>query len=110
MEKIAIVLIAIIKTMPNTLNSTKTTITLTKKPSRKSSLENTKAVHVENQVAPKSTVNAIRPDFFVGIFVNAFNARTMNHSATKKSFPNSKETLLRLQVRELLYVNLKSIF
>lgn len=109
-EKIAIVLTAIIKTMPNTLNSTKTTITLREKPSKKSSHESTKAVHVENQAVPKSTVNAIRPVYCVGIFANALNVRTMNHSVTKKSFLSSKETPLQPPVKAVLYVNLKLNF
>jgi hypothetical protein len=69
-EKIATVLIAIIKTMLNTSNSIKTTIILKEKPSKINSQKNIKAVHAENLAARKNIVNATKLDCFVEIYVN----------------------------------------
>lgn len=70
-EKIAIVLIAIIDTTLNTSNSTKKPITQSEKLSKRSSPENTRDVHAENQDVQKSTANAIRQVCYAEIFVNA---------------------------------------
>lgn len=109
-EKIAIVLTVIIKTMPNTLNSTKTIIVLREKPSKSSWHDNTKAAHVENQAVQKSTANATRPACCAGIFANASNVKTTNPSATKRSFLNLKEIPAQLLAKEPPSVILKLIF
>ena len=56
--------------MLNTSNSTKTTITLIEKLSKKNSHVSTKAVHAENPAVQKNTASAIRQDFCVEIYVS----------------------------------------
>jgi len=103
-DSIATVLTVIIKTMPNTSKSTKSTITLKEKLSSKSLLDNTKDVHAESQAAQKNTVNVIRLDFFVEISVSVLSVRIMSLSVTKKSSLTLKETLHQLRTKDLLYV------
>ncbi len=84
MEKIVTVSTATIDTTPNTSNSTKNTITLNEKPSKTNSHGNTKAAHVENPAAPKSTASAIRQVCYAATSASASSVKTTNPSAIKK--------------------------
>lgn len=84
MEKIVTVSTATIDTTPNTLNSTKNTITLNEKPSKTNSHVNIKAAHAENPAVPKSIVNVIRLACYAATSANASSVKTTNPSAIKK--------------------------
>lgn len=77
-EKIVIVLIAIIEIMPNTLNFTKTSITKIEKLLRKNWPESIRAVRAESQAAQKNTASVIKPDCSVEKFVSVLSVRIMS--------------------------------
>lgn len=83
-EKIAIALIAIIKTTPNTLNSTRTSIPKREKVTRRSLPGSTKAVLAESQVALRNIVSATRPDCSAEKFASVLSVRITSLLATKK--------------------------
>ena len=84
MERIVIVLIVIIKITVNYLNFIKTTITWIEKLLKINSLENTKAVHVENQDVLKNIVNAIKLVCFVERFASVLSVKIINRLVIKK--------------------------
>lgn len=83
-EKIAIALIAIIETMPNTLNFTRTLITKIEKLLRRNWPESIRAVRVESQAALKNIASVIRLDCSAEKFVSVSSVRITSLSATKK--------------------------
>ncbi len=84
MERIVIVLIVIIEITVNYLNFIKTTITWIEKLLKINSLENTKAVHVENQDVLKNIVNATKLVCFVERFASVLTVKIINHLVIKK--------------------------
>lgn len=90
--------------MPNTSKSIKTIITLNEKLLKKNSHDNIKVVHAESQAAQKNTVNAIRLDSSVEIYVSVLSVRIMSLLVTKKLSPTSKETHPLHLTKVLLYV------
>jgi hypothetical protein len=83
-EKIAIALIVIIKTTPNTLNSTRTSIPKREKLLRNSSLGSTKAALVESQGAQRNIASVTKLDCSVEKSASVSSVRITSLLATKR--------------------------